>query len=71
MKTKIILIIGLILMIATTVVVTVRQQSRRSLYGDLPQVMSNYQRTFKLDTSPAVFPDGKTVTPNKTNAANP
>ncbi|MGP8200794.1 MAG: hypothetical protein ACLQU4_14965 [Limisphaerales bacterium] len=72
MKTKLILIIGLILMIAATVVVMVRQQSRRSFYGELPQVMNNYQKTFKLDTSPAIFPDNKTViSPNQTNAAKP
>jgi hypothetical protein len=59
-------------MIAVTVIVIVRQQSRRNFYGELPQVMSNYQKTFKLDTSPAVFPDGKTaVLSNKTNAPNP
>jgi hypothetical protein len=39
--------------------------------NELPTVMSNYQKTFKLDTSPAIFPDGKSTNlSRKTNAPN-
>jgi hypothetical protein len=72
MKLKIILLIGLILIIAATAIVMVHRQSRGSMEGELPQVMSNYQKTFKLDTSPAIFPDGRTTTSsNHTNAPKP
>ncbi len=72
MKLKIKLLVGLIVVIAATAIVLIRQQSRRSVENELPTVMSNYQKTFKLDTSPAIFPDGRTTnSPNVTNASKP
>ncbi len=72
MKLKIKLLVGLIVVIAATAIVLIRQPSRRSVENELPTVMSNYQKTFKLDTSPAIFPDGKTTnSPNATNAPKP
>jgi hypothetical protein len=72
MKLKLTLLVGLIVVIAATVIVLIRQQSRRSVENDLPTVMSNYQKTFKLDTSPAIFPDVKSTNlSNKTNAPKP
>jgi hypothetical protein len=72
MKLKITLLLGLITVIAATAIVLVRHPSRGSVENELPQAMSNYQKTFKLDTSPAIFPDGKpTNLSSKTNAPNP
>ncbi|HEY3856441.1 MAG TPA: hypothetical protein VGO67_18815 [Verrucomicrobiae bacterium] len=72
MKLKIKLLIGVLVFIAATVVVLIRQPSRHSVENELPTVTSNYQKTFKLDTSPAIFPDGKSTNlSSKTNAANP
>jgi len=72
MKLKITLLVGLIVVVAATAIVMVRQQSRRSVENELPTAMSNYQKTFKLDTSPAIFPDGKSTNlSNKTNAPKP
>jgi hypothetical protein len=72
MKLKLTLLIGLILLMAATVIVLIRQQSRHSVENELPAVMSNYRKTFKLDTSAAIFPDGKpTSQSSKTNAPNP
>ncbi len=72
MKLKFTLLMALILVMAATVTVLIRQQSRRSVENELPTVMSNYQKTFKLDTSPAIFPDGKSTNLNsKTNAPKP
>jgi hypothetical protein len=71
-KLKIKLLIGVLVFIAATVVVLIRQPSRHSVENELPTVTSNYQKTFKLDTSPAIFPDGKSTNlSSKTNAANP
>ena len=61
MKPKIKILIGVLVVIAATVIVLIRQPSRHSVENDLPTVMSNYQKTFKLDTSPAIFPDGKST----------
>ena len=71
MKLKIKLLIGVIVVSAATVVVLLRQESRHSVENELPTVMSNYEKTFKLDTSPAIFPDGKSTNlSRKTNAPN-
>ena len=71
MKLKIKLLIGVLVVTAATVIVLIRQPSRHSVENELPTVMSNYQKTFKLDTSPAIFPDGKSTNlSRKTNAAN-
>jgi hypothetical protein len=70
-KLKIKLLIGVLVVTAATVIVLIRQPSRHSVENELPTVMSNYQKTFKLDTSPAIFPDGKSTNlSRKTNAAN-
>lgn len=72
MKLKIKLLIGVLVIVSATVIVLIRQQSRHNVENELPTVMSNYQKTFKLDTSPAIFPDGKSTNlSNKTIAPNP
>ena len=72
MKRKITILVSVLVVIAATVIVLIRQQSRQSVENELPNTMSNYQKTFKLDTSPAIFPDGKSTNlPSKTNAPNP
>jgi hypothetical protein len=71
MKTKLILSIALVVVVGATVAVILRQQERQGVGSQLPQVMSNYQKTFKLDTSPAIFPDGKAAGASKTNASKP
>jgi hypothetical protein len=71
-KLKIKLLIGVLVVIAATVIILIRQQSRHSVENELPNAMSNYQKRFKLDTSPAIFPDGKSTNlSSKTNAPNP
>jgi len=71
-KRKITILVSVLVFIAATVIVLIRQQSRHSVENELPAVMSNYQRTFKLDTSPAIFPDGKSTNlSSKTNDPNP
>lgn len=73
MKTKLILIIAAVLVLGgATVVIVVREPKPkpRSFESELPTAMSNYQKTFKLDTSAPHFPDGKSVT-NKTNSVKP
>ena len=71
MKLKIKLLIGVLVVTAAIVIVLIRQPSRHNVENELPTVMSNYQKTFKLDTSPAIFPDGKSTNlSRKTNAAN-
>ena len=71
MKRKITILIGVLVVIAATVIVLIRQPSRHSVENELPSVMSNYQKAFKLDTSPAIFPDGKSKNlSRKTNAPN-
>jgi hypothetical protein len=70
-KRKITILIGVLVVTAATVIVLIRQPSRHSVENELPTVMSNYQKTFKLDTSPAIFPDGKSTNlSRKTNASN-
>jgi hypothetical protein len=70
-KLKIKLLVGVLVVTAATVIVLIRQPSRHSVENELPTVMSNYQKTFKLDTSPAMFPDGKSTNlSRKTNASN-
>jgi hypothetical protein len=72
MKKKPAFLIALILVIVATAIVVIREQSHRGAENELPQVMSNYQKTFKLDTSPAIFPDGKAKTSSgSTNALKP
>jgi hypothetical protein len=73
MKTKLILLIGLVAITGATVIVLRRgRPAPRDMESQMPQVMSNYQKTFKLDTSPALFPDGKTGSSQaKTNSAKP
>lgn len=76
MKTKLILIIVVVLVLGgATVVVVVRKPASPipkpgSFESELPIAMSNYQKTFKLDTSAPHFPDGKPAT-NRTNSAKP
>ena len=72
MKTKILIAVALIVIVGVGVIVIL--QTRRGFTiqeTHLPQVMSNYAKTFKLDTSPAYFPDGKSNVPAKTNLSNP
>ena len=71
MKRKITILIGVLVVISATAMVLIRQPSRHSVENELPTVMSNYQKTFKLDTSPAIFPDGKSTNlSRKTNPSN-
>jgi len=70
-KRKITILIGVLVVISATAIVLIRQPSRHSVENELPTVMSNYQKAFKLDTSPAIFPDGKSTNlSRKTNAPN-
>jgi len=72
MKKKSAFLIALILIFVAIAIVVVCEQSRRGAESELPQVMSNYQKAFKLDTSPAIFPDGKAKTsPGNTNTPKP
>ena len=60
MKSKLVITIAVVVVVTAAVIVIL--QSRRGFTiqeTHLPQVMSNYAKTFKLDTSPAYFPDGK------------
>jgi hypothetical protein len=74
MKTKLIIIVVAVLLLSgATVVIMVREPARpkpRSVASELPTAMSNYQKTFKLDTSKPHFPDGKPAT-NQTNSLRP
>ena len=71
MKRKITILIGVLVVITATVIVLIWQPSRHNVENELPTVMSNYQKTFKLDTSSSIFPDGKSTNlPRKTNAPN-
>ena len=72
MKTKMVIAVMVIVILGLGVVVFL--QSRRGFTIEethLPQVMSNYTKAFKLDTSPAYFPDGKSNVPAKTNLSKP
>jgi hypothetical protein len=72
MKKKPAFLIVLMFVIVAIAIFVVRAQSRRGAESELPQVMRNYQKTFKLDTSPAIFPDGRSTNlSGKTNAPNP
>jgi hypothetical protein len=72
MKKKPAFLIVLMFVIVAIAIFAVREQSRRGAESELPQVMRNYQKTFKLDTSPAIFPDGRpTNLSGKTNASKP
>jgi hypothetical protein len=72
MKKKPAFLIALILVFVAIAIVVVCEQSRRGAESELPQVMSNYQKAFKLDTSPAIFPDGKAkISSGNTNASKP
>lgn len=74
MKTELILIIVAVLLLGgASVVILIREPARpkpRSFESELPTAMSNYQKTFKLDTSKPHFPDGKPTT-NQTNSPRP
>jgi len=71
-KRKITILVCVLVVIVATIIVLIRQESRHSVENELPNAMSNYQKTFKLDTSPAIFPDGKSTNlSSKTNAPNP
>jgi hypothetical protein len=72
MKKKPAFLIVLMFVIVAIAIFVVREQSRRGAESELPQVMRNYQKTFKLDTSPSIFPDGRSTNlSGKTNAPNP
>ncbi len=63
MKTKIVpLIIVAIVGISGTTFIVLRKEAKqgerpRTTEGELSQAMSNYVNTFKLDTSPPIFPE--------------
>jgi hypothetical protein len=61
MKLKFLLLAGILMMIASTVTVLVMQSSahRRTQPGQLPTAISNYNQTFKLNTSPPLWPDSQ------------
>jgi hypothetical protein len=72
MKKKPAFLIVLMFVIVAIAIFVVREQSRRGAESELPQVMRNYQKTFKLDTSPSIFPEGRSTNlSGKTNAPNP
>ena len=72
MKKKPAFLIALMFVIVVIAIFVVREQSRRGAESELPQVMRNYQKTFKLDTSPSIFPDGRSTNlSGKTNAPKP
>ena len=72
MKKKPAFLIVLMFVIVAIAIFVVREQPRRGAESELPQVMRNYQKTFKLDTSPAIFPDGRSTNlSGKTNASKP
>jgi hypothetical protein len=67
MKTKILLAVGFLLIVGAAIFVSL--QSRRGFTIEethLPQVMSNYTKALKLDTSTPYFPDGKSNASTKT-----
>ena len=72
MKKKPAFLIVLMFVIVAIAIFVVHEQSRRGAESELPQVMRNYQKTFRLDTSPSIFPDGRSTNlSGKTNAPNP
>lgn len=63
MKRKLLYLAIVALLGGSLVIVVIREPAPapKPLESELPTAMSNYHRTFKLDTSPAIFPDGKTT----------
>jgi hypothetical protein len=61
MKLKFLLLAGILMMIASTVTVLVMQSNarRRTQPSQLPTAISNYNQTFKLNTSPPLWPDSQ------------
>jgi hypothetical protein len=61
MKLKFLLLAGILMMIASTVTVLVMQSNahRRAQPSQLPTAISNYNQTFKLNTSPPLWPDSQ------------
>ncbi len=69
MKRKLIYFGGIVVVVIGLVaIIGVRRHATSGVENELPNAMSNYQKTFKLDTSTPVFPDGQTTNPlSKTN----
>lgn len=69
MKRKLIYFGGVaVVVIVLVAIIAARRHSSSSVENELPNAMSNYQKTFKLDTSTPVFPDGRTTNAlSKTN----
>ena len=65
MKLKFLLLAGIIVMIASTVTVLVMQSNvekarhRKEQPSQLPTAISNYNQTFKLNTSPPLWPESQ------------
>ena len=71
MKLKIILLFAGIALVGTTVIVILNQPRRpqpktQMMENELPTAMSNYSKTFKLNTNPPIW----TVPANERNATN-
>ena len=72
MKLKIFILVAAIAMIGISVIVIVRQSRSQQVKfappsNQLPTAISNYSKTFKLNTSPPLWPDAKGLTNGSTN----
>jgi hypothetical protein len=61
MKLKFLLLAAILMVVASTVTVLVMQSNahRRMQQSQLPTAISNYNQTFKLNTSPPLWPDSQ------------
>jgi hypothetical protein len=70
MKTKMLLIIIVATIVGGATVLVIQKeaaaQKQQRFESQLPQAMSNFVHTFKPDTSPPIFPEGR---PTSTNSA--
>jgi len=61
MKLKFLLLAAILMMVASTATVLVTQSNarRKTQQSQLPTAISNYNQTFKLNTSPPLWPDSQ------------
>lgn len=61
MKLKFLLLAAILMMVASTIAVLVTQSNthRKARQSQLPAAISNYNQTFKLNTSPPLWPDSQ------------
>lgn len=59
MKLKFLLLAAILMMVASTATVLVTQSNahRKTQQSQLPAAISNYNQTFKLNTSPPLWPE--------------